>query len=103
MRSADKYARQTSDLLICLYRAPKLTQELDSRVNDFLRVLRISRWQGKYDARNSITAARLDLINLSKPKLTLIQGGNDFLARHSRAVLTLILTSELNNQSKKVG
>lgn len=37
-----------------------------------------------------------------KPRLKLIQGGNEFLARRSKAVLTLIVTSELNNQ-KKVG
>lgn len=102
MKSADKYAKQVNELLKDIECAGAWNDSLGERIFRMCRTLRKSRWSKRCEFEFMLLDAERALRDKLKPKLTVIQGGNEFLARRSRAVLTLIVTSELNNKQKAV-
>lgn len=100
MKSADRYSKQVNELLKDIALASAWNESLGERIFKMRRTLRASRWSERYEARTLLLDAEQALKDKHKPKLKVIQGGNDFLARRSRAVLTLIVTSEVNTNQK---
>lgn len=101
MKSTERYKKLTDTLLMRLHTAEFKTDTLLKDADDLHEKLRRSKWTEKGYAMNSIRMARITLV--AKKRLKLIQGGNEFLARRSRAVLTLINCEQINETQTKRG
>lgn len=97
---AEKYEEAVEILTLKLQSADVLTSDLERQVESLSVILRRSRYNERYNARQTIWNELHDLKKRSKyGHLKLIQGGNEFLARKSQAKLTLIVSPDTMNKA----
>ena len=88
MKTSQKYINEVEKMLVRLADISDETAVADA-VN-LSRKIAKSRVTNKVSLCLDIYRAREDRKGLYRPKLTVLQGGNDFLARKSQAQLTLV-------------
>lgn len=102
MKASERYQIEVEKVLKALSEADSLSDINMIDLDDLRARLRSSRWSKRYFALSDLFDAYESLKKRSR-RLKLIQGGNEFLARRSRASLTLIVNNETIDQTTSKG
>lgn len=102
MKASESYQIEVDTMLEAFECAETADEALINKCFSLISRLRRSRWRGKYEARRVLQLA-IDLHRRATRRLKLIQGGNEFIAKRSRANLTLIVNNETIDQTTSKG